>query len=276
MNKNKIRIFSSKKNKNKRNKDKQLISVITICYYDEKYIEKTIKSVLGQKYTNIEYIMVVRPSEDKTFEIIKKYKNKIDKIIICEKKGIYLAMNVGTSFAKGEYINFMNSGDYFTNKNIVNYIFKNKHKSDVIYGDCVTYYDDYFRKIKSNPIESIVKELPFTHQSAFAKTKLQKKYKFNTNHGQSADYDFFLKLYKKKKKFLYYEKYISARLPYGNQDERILTLYDNYIISIKHLGKSSFIRKLIFLKVMLYYGSYVLLKTILPKKIISLIIRLKN
>ena len=276
MNKKKIRIFSSKKIKNKRNKNKQLISVITICYYDEKYIEKTIQSVLEQKYKNIEYIMVVRPSEDKTFEIIKQYKDKIDKIVICEKPGIYLAMNIGTSFAKGEYINFMNSGDYFTNKNIINNLFKKKYKSDVIYGDCITYYDDYFRKIKSNPLEGMLKELPFTHQSAFIKTNLQKKYKFDLNHGQSADYDFFCNLYKRKKKFLYYKRYISARLPYGNQDERILTLYDNYIISIKHFGGSSFIRKVIFLYEMLYYGCYVLLKALLPKKIIFLLIRLKN
>ena len=75
MNKKKISIFSSS-NKKKLKKNKTLISIVTIVYNDEKNIEKTIKSVLNQKYPFIEYIVVYTPSEDRTFEIIKKYKKK--------------------------------------------------------------------------------------------------------------------------------------------------------------------------------------------------------
>ena len=127
MNKKKISIFSSS-NKKKLKKNKTLISIVTIVYNDEKNIEKTIKSVLNQKYPFIEYIVVYTPSEDKTFEIIKKYKKEIDKIIDSEKKGIFLAMNIGTFFAKGKYLNFMNSGDYFTSSNTVYKLF-NKNQT---------------------------------------------------------------------------------------------------------------------------------------------------
>ena len=83
------------------------ITVITIVYNSEETIERTIKSVLSQSYSNLEYIIVYTPSQDKTFDIIKKYKTKIDKVILCEKRGIYLNMNVAIKSASGKYINFM-------------------------------------------------------------------------------------------------------------------------------------------------------------------------
>ena len=271
---NKIRIYSQKK-KRKYIKKKKIITVVTIVYNDEKNIEKTIKSVVNQKYKNIEYIIVITPSKDKTFEIIKKYKSKIHKIIVCKKKGIFLAMNVGSKFAKGEYINFMNSGDYFVNKNTVNDIFKNEVKSDVIYGDCILYYNQFLRKIIANPLRTIIKELPFAHQSSFVKTKLQKKYNFNLRYNQSADYEFFLRLFKKNKKFSYYKKYISKRLPYGNSDKKLLTLYDNYIISIKHLGERSLLRKIKFFEKIFYYGINQFFQIILPVKVIYFLVSIK-
>ncbi len=274
MNKKKISIFSSS-NKKKLKKNKTLISVVTIVYNDEKNIEKTLKSVLNQKYPFIEYIVVYTPSKDRTFEIIKKYKKKIDKIIVCEKRGIFLAMNIGTYFAKGKYLNFMNSGDYFTSSNTVYKLFNKNQNADVIYGDCIIYYDDYLRKIKCNEINTIYKELPFSHQSSFVRTNLQKKYKFNLKHGQSADYDFFLNIFLQKKKFKYYPFYISNRLPYGNSDKKIETLCDNYWISSKYLGKPHLSRKLIFIKEVIYYSCTKMLQYILPRKILNLIIKLK-
>lgn len=274
MNKKKIRIFSSN-NKKILKRNNKLISVITIVYNDEKNIEKTIKSVLKQKYSYIEYIIVIRPSQDRTFEIVKKYKNKINKIIIYKEKGIYQAMNIGLYLARGKYINFMNSGDYFTNPNTVYKLFKKKQTADVIYGDCIIYYDNYFRKIKCSEINTIVKELPFSHQSTFVRTSLQKKYKFNLKHVQSADYDFFLRLFLMKKKFKYYHLNISNRLPYGNSDNKIKTLYDNYLIASKYLGKPTLSRRLIFIKEVIYYSCTKILQFILPRRILNLIIKLK-
>ncbi len=274
MKKKKIRIFSSN-NKKILKRNNKLISVITIVYNDEKNVEKTIKSVLKQKYSYIEYIVVIRPSQDRTFEIVKKYKNKINKIIIYEEKGIYQAMNIGIFLARGKYINFMNSGDYFTNPNTVYNLFKKKQTADIIYGDCIIYYDNYFRKIKCNEINTIVKELPFSHQSAFVRTSLQKKYKFNLKHVQSADYDFFLKLFLMKKKFKYYNLNISNRLPYGNSDNKIKTLYDNYLIASKYLGKPTPSRRLVFIREVIYYSCTKILQFILPRRILNLIIKLK-
>ena len=54
-----------------------LVSIITPCFNSEKFIEKTILSVLCQTYKNIEYIIVDGNSTDRTHQIIQNYKNKI-------------------------------------------------------------------------------------------------------------------------------------------------------------------------------------------------------
>ncbi|OCW78654.1 hypothetical protein AKH19_00010, partial [Pelagibacteraceae bacterium GOM-A1] len=68
------------------------ISIITVCYNCEITIENTIKSVLSQNHTDIEYIVIDGGSSDNTLQIINKYKNKISKIISEEDNGIYDAI----------------------------------------------------------------------------------------------------------------------------------------------------------------------------------------
>ena len=58
--------------------DKPLITVITVVYNGEKYLENTIQSVLDQAYDNIEYIIIDGGSSDGTIDIIKKYEAQID------------------------------------------------------------------------------------------------------------------------------------------------------------------------------------------------------
>ena len=61
----------------KRNKKKPLFSIITVTRNSEKHVEECIKSVLGQKYKNFEYIIIDGKSSDQTLKIIKKYQKKI-------------------------------------------------------------------------------------------------------------------------------------------------------------------------------------------------------
>ena len=53
-------------------KNNILVSVVTISYNQEKFIENTIKSVLNQNYSNIEFIVIDAGSSDKSREIIKR------------------------------------------------------------------------------------------------------------------------------------------------------------------------------------------------------------
>jgi len=58
-------------------KNQPLVSIITVVFNGDKYLEQTIKSVLGQTYTNVEYIVIDGGSTDNSVSIIKKYTDQI-------------------------------------------------------------------------------------------------------------------------------------------------------------------------------------------------------
>lgn len=187
------------------------ITVITVCYNCENLIEKTLKNVLGQKYKNLEYIIIDGGSTDLTVEIIKKYeiiakKENINYKWISEKdKGIYNAMNKGIELATGEFINFMNCGDLFYNSNILKKVSIILEKNfDIIYGDVIVTKDGEKGKlVLAREKKEIWEGILACHQSIFMKTLLLKKYKFDERYKIAADYDTFLKVYLENKNISY-------------------------------------------------------------------------
>lgn len=178
------------------------VTIITVCYNAEREIEKTLLSVIGQTYDNIEYIVIDGKSKDSTVSIIHSYLNSIDIFLSEPDGGIYDAMNKGISLASGKWVCFMNAGDVFYDKEVLGKVFQNKkYDSDVVYGDTVhlTKYGAYLFKA-GQPAE-LIRHLPFCHQSCFVQTETLKQYKFNLHYKFAADYDFFYKLYCKKDKF---------------------------------------------------------------------------
>ena len=95
------------------------VSVITITYNSERNIEKTVKSVLRQKYNNVEYIIIDGNSIDNTLGILDEYKSQITKIISEPDRGISDAFNKGIRNSTGELIMFLNSGDYFVDDDVI-------------------------------------------------------------------------------------------------------------------------------------------------------------
>ena len=89
------------------------ISIITVCFNSAATLEKTILSVAGQTYKNIEYIIVDGNSHDGTIDIIQKHEDKITKWISEPDKGLYDAMNKGITLATGDLIGILNSDDTF-------------------------------------------------------------------------------------------------------------------------------------------------------------------
>ena len=91
-----------------------LLSVLMTSYNREQYIAEAIESVLASTYTNFELIIVDDCSKDKTVEIAKKYERKDErvKVYVNEKNlGDYPNRNKAASYAKGKYIQYIDSDD---------------------------------------------------------------------------------------------------------------------------------------------------------------------
>lgn len=176
------------------------ISVITVCYNAEKEIERTIRSVLGQTYKDLEYIIVDGASKDNTIgiakQIIHEYPNRDVHIISEPDKGIYDAMNKGIKIAKGEWVNMMNAGDSFNNKNVLEKIFSKAIPDDIsfIYSDFFksTSFGKYFRVVRS--CDEHHKSL--VHQSTIYRRSLHEQYGYYvvTPKIIISDYLFFLQV----------------------------------------------------------------------------------
>lgn len=171
---------------------KPLVTVITVCFNCKADIEKTIKSVLGQTYDNIEYLIIDGGSIDGTVDVIKTYSDRLAYWVSEPDRGIYDAMNKGLQKANGEWVNFMNVGDLFVDERVVADVFSNQISDElkVIYGNTV---NDYGREKSIHHAEpaSVLKDrLAFSHQACFVKTK-NFKWNFDTAYKFAADYNLF-------------------------------------------------------------------------------------
>lgn len=96
-----------------------VLSVITVVFNGRYEIAKTLESVIGQDYPNIQYIVVDGDSNDGTGDIIERFRDCIDVYISEPDRGVYDAMNKGLAHARGEFIIFMNCGDIFADASAV-------------------------------------------------------------------------------------------------------------------------------------------------------------
>lgn len=115
----------------------EIVSVITVCYNCKEFLERTIQSFITQTYQSKELIIVDGGSNDGTLDIIKKYSKYIDKWISEPDEGIYDAMNKGIKLAGGKWLNFMNAGDVFADKEVLHNIFSMEFSSNIsfLYSD---------------------------------------------------------------------------------------------------------------------------------------------
>ncbi|MGC1204927.1 MAG: glycosyltransferase family 2 protein [Flavobacteriaceae bacterium] len=113
-----------------------IISIITINYNNKIGLEATIRSVQNQTATNYEHIVIDGNSVDGSKEIIENNKDSFSYWVSEPDNGVYHAMNKGIKVATGIYVFFLNSGDEFIDRNVLevfnNFALKGK---DIYFGD---------------------------------------------------------------------------------------------------------------------------------------------
>ncbi len=170
-------------------------SVITVCYNEEKTIQKTMESVLKQSWDNFEYIIVDGGSEDATIPIVMDYAAKDPRIRwYSEKdKGIYDAMNKGIRYAEGDFLYFLNAGDLFYDAQVLkaaaNVI--EQSRAEIVIGKIIQDHGAG-RVIHSYPVDCLREDLSrrkiVCHQTIVASRESLKS-GFEERYTICADYD---------------------------------------------------------------------------------------
>jgi len=112
------------------------VSIITICYNNERDIRDTIESVIHQTYGDIEYIVKDGGSKDGTMSIVNEYRDKISQIISCPDKGIYDAINQGIFATTGDVVGLIHAGDCLYDNNVIANLASSfmETGADIVYG----------------------------------------------------------------------------------------------------------------------------------------------
>lgn len=172
--------------------DKPLITIVTVVFNGEHFLEKTIQSVINQTYDNVEYIIIDGGSTDGTLDVIKSYEYAIDYWVSENDEGIYDAMNKGIALTTGQCINFMNAGDWLFKNETLQNIFSSLEGAEITYGNLeVRYASGRKRHLQAGKVKDMWKGPQFCHQAVFVNAQYQKANKFNLGTKISADFEFF-------------------------------------------------------------------------------------
>lgn len=194
-------------------------TIITITYNAEKVVERTLQSVLHQTYEDVEHLIIDGASKDNTLRIAEAYKAESDasgcghKVIIKSEpdEGIYDAMNKGLTQASGDYILYMNAGDFFPSDTTLEEIVHRCHLNElpsaelpaVLYGNTNIVDDEghFLHPRRLQPPKKLTwrsfrQGMLVCHQAFYARTDLAKNLQYDTRYRYSADVDWCIRVMK--------------------------------------------------------------------------------
>lgn len=200
------------------------VSIITIAYNSAGTIEDTIKSVVAQDYSNIEYIIIDGGSTDKTLSIVDKFKDSITTIISEPDKGIYDAMNKGVQNATGDIVGILNSDDIYADNKVVSRIVEAIGTKDSIYADLVYVDRDNTDKItrywKSGKYRKGIFKTGWMppHPTFFIRKSCYDQYgTYNLRLKSAADYELMLRMLHKHNISVTYLPEVITKMRVGGQ-----------------------------------------------------------
>lgn len=197
------------------------IFVVTVCRNAEALLEHTMRSVIGQTYANMEYILIDGASTDGSVAIIRHFAqdpaNRISHWVSEPDKGIYDAMNKALRWiedrlqqdsvaAEDAWVNFMNAGDAFASQQVLESVFSQEIPAliKVIGGDTINMMADGTESIhQARPASVIPTQLPFSHQACLVRVGnnapqvcLHKgHWHFDKDYPIAADYNLLYQIY---------------------------------------------------------------------------------
>jgi glycosyltransferase involved in cell wall biosynthesis len=177
------------------------LSIITVCLNEERAIQKTVRSVVEQTFNDYELIIIDGGSSDATLDAIEKHRTDRFVVVSEPDEGLYDAMNKGVLLAQGDYVYFLNGGDYLVSEDVLKCVFAAIDEDDgygLYYGQLLIYNSETGRgRVKrqfefANTVRLFGRTLP--HQATFIRRSLFLDLGlYDTTLSICGDYEWFLR-----------------------------------------------------------------------------------
>lgn len=231
-----------------------LVSIITVTFNSGHLLEGTIRSVLSQTYPHIEYIIVDGASTDNTPKVIGLGEAINDRLLHAKiyrwmsepDAGLYDAMNKGLRLATGDFVWFMNAGDWLFAEDTVEAMMKcASGDTDVLYGEVMLVSET--RRHIGTRSQLTTQKLPdslnwkslrlgmvVSHQAFVARRAIAP---FYSENNLAADIDWVIAVLKKCRKTANTRLILAEFLTGGISKQRHKqSLMDRYAVLKKHYG----------------------------------------
>ncbi len=176
------------------------ISVVTITFNSERFLEDTMASVAAQTYDDLEYVIVDGGSTDGTLDIVRRYEQHVDQMVSEPDGGIGDAMNKGAAMANGDFVLFLHSDDYLLDGDSLAKVAPHLETEDDIVAFRLYYEEvDGTRRLPRVPKLDwrINFKMSLDHQAVFVRTSFHRDLGgFDPSVRIAMDYDFFLRAYR--------------------------------------------------------------------------------
>lgn len=188
------------------------LSIITINYNNCKGLKKTIDSVVSQTFRDFEWIVIDGGSTDGSRELLEQYAEQFAYWVSEPDKGIYNAMNKGIKVAQGEYLQFLNSGDWLCDETALERCFAHKFSADFAYGNLYFALDGKEVGRCFQPKEltfRVLLESTILHSPTFIRRKIIANELYDENLRIVSDWKFFLRQALRNRTFEYIDEFVT-------------------------------------------------------------------
>lgn len=172
------------------------LSIISINYNNRDGLLKTIQSIINQTYKDYEYLIIDGGSTDGSTEVIKKYAENLAYWVSEPDNGIFHAMNKGIRKSSGEYLMFLNSGDWLVDENVLFKVFSKPRDADILYGhmNFVSQGISFLRRAADESQLSLAYFFTnsICHQASFISRRLFKNSLYDESYRIAGDKKFFI------------------------------------------------------------------------------------
>lgn len=173
-----------------------MISIITVNKNNAAGLQRTIDSVMSQTSRNYEFVVIDGASTDESTAVLEKHRKDLSYSVSEPDTGIYQAMNKGIRHSTGNYLLFLNSGDWLHDAGVLEAVTPYLRDYDVISGDIDIYDQGKWHAMQSEDKLTVGHffRLSLYHQVTFISRDLFNRYGlYDESFVSTGDYEFFIR-----------------------------------------------------------------------------------